>query len=41
MSEEIGGPSINFARSLILSIVLNGATSALTFGMLLAVLFCT
>ena len=37
MSEEIKGASINVARSMVFSVLLNGA---LAFGMLLAVLFC-
>ena len=37
MSEEVRGASVNVARSMVLSVLLNGV---LAFGMLLAVLFC-
>ena len=37
MSEEVRGASVNVARSMVLSVFLNGI---LAFGMLLAVLFC-
>lgn len=37
MSEEVKGASINVARSMVFSVILNGV---LAFGMLLAVLFC-